>query len=66
MWTVVYIAPNRAIAQMLKDILSNEGVLVVLRTAGIPHLGEAAHVEVLVPEGEAQEAHDILCGVLGR
>jgi hypothetical protein len=65
-WTVVYIAPNMSIAEMLKEILSKEGVLVMLRTLGVPHLGASGSVEVLVPEGEVEEAHDILFSVLGR
>ena len=66
MWTVVYIAPNMSVAEMLKEILTKEGILVMTRTLGVPHLGASASVEILVPEGEAEEAHDILAGVLGR
>ncbi|NPV29552.1 MAG: glutamate decarboxylase [Firmicutes bacterium] len=60
MWTVVYIAPNRATAEMLKEILTSEGLLVMLRSAGIPHFGDGGAVEILVPESEAEEAYEIL------
>lgn len=65
MWTVVYIAPNRSSAEMLKEVLTNEGLLVMLRPIGVPHLGDSAAVEILVPESEAEEAHEILSTALG-
>ena len=60
MWTVVYIAPNRTSAEMVKGILSAEGLLVMLRPAGIPQFGDGGAFEVLVPESEAESAHEIL------
>ena len=60
MWTVVYIAPNKTIAEMLKEVLTNEGVLVMLRPIGLPHMGETGSVEILVPESEVDEAMEIL------
>ena len=61
MWTVVYIAGNRAQAEMFKNLLCNEGVLANLRPAGVASaLGDGLY-EVLVPESEADEAHEILC-----
>ena len=60
MWTVVYIAPSRAIAESLQDVLSSEGVLVMLRNIGIPHVGDSSAVEILVPESEVDEAMEIL------
>ncbi len=65
MWTVVYIAPNRTTADMLKGVLEAEGLLVMLRPIGVPHLGDSGAVEILVPESEAEEAHEILSGTLG-
>lgn len=65
MWTVVYISPNKTAAQQLKTLLSSEGLLVMLRPAGIPpHLGDSGPVEVLVLESEAEEAHEIINGKL--
>ncbi|MGE5561472.1 MAG: glutamate decarboxylase [Chloroflexota bacterium] len=66
MWAVVYIAPNRPVAEMIKDMLTKEGLLVMLRSAGVPQMGDSGAVEILVPQGEAEEAHEILTGVLGR
>jgi len=63
-WTVVYIAPNRPTAEMLKEMLTKEGLLVMLRSVGVPHLGDSGAVEILVPKGEAEEAHEILAGVV--
>lgn len=60
MWTVVYIASNKAIAEQIKSLLSSEGLLVMLRPLGVPHLGDSGSVEVLVPESEASEANEIL------
>lgn len=61
MWTVVYIAANRAQAEMFKNLLCTEGVLANLRPAGIASaLGDGLY-EVLVLESEADEAHEILC-----
>lgn len=64
MWTVVYIAPNNSVAEMLRDVLIQEGLLVMLRPLGIPHFGDAGNVEILVPNGEAEEAQEILLGIL--
>ncbi|SDF49286.1 MULTISPECIES: putative signal transducing protein [Sporomusaceae] len=60
MWTVVYIAANRAQAEMLKNLLSSEGILANTRPAGVSMLGDGLY-EVLVLESEADEAHAILC-----
>lgn len=60
MWTVVYISPNRIMAEQIKTILTNEGLLVMLRNLGVPHLGDSSSVEILVPESEAEEANEII------
>ncbi|MHB9095338.1 MAG: putative signal transducing protein [Eubacteriales bacterium] len=60
MWTVVYIAPSRLVAESLQNVLSSEGLLVMLRTIGIPHVGDSSAVEILVPESEVDEAMEIL------
>ena len=60
MWAVVHVAPNRAEAELTKHMLEAEGILVMLRPMGIPHMGDSASVEVLVPETEAEEARNIL------
>jgi hypothetical protein len=60
MWVVVHIAQNQTDAEMVKGILDAEGLLVMLRPAGIPHLGASGAFEVLVPESEAESAQEIL------
>ncbi|HWJ02324.1 MAG TPA: glutamate decarboxylase [Verrucomicrobiae bacterium] len=65
MWTVVFIAPNKTTAEMYKSILLNEGLLVQLRAIGSPNHGENCSVEILVPESEAEEAHDIIISARG-
>lgn len=60
MWTVVYIAPTKAVADRIKDALSNEGLLVQLRAIGLPQAGENHSVEILVPESEVDEAMEII------
>lgn len=66
MWTVVYIAPNRPIADMLKELLENDGILVMLKPIGAPHMGPSGSVEILVPESEVEEAHEIITSSFGR
>ncbi|NMB01503.1 MAG: DUF2007 domain-containing protein [Firmicutes bacterium] len=65
MWTVVYIAPNRSIAEMLQGLLKDGGILSMLRPIGAPHLGDSASVEILVPESEVDEANDIIATSFG-
>ncbi len=66
MWTVVYIAPSRAIAENLKNFLTAEGMLVMLRPVGSPQGGELGAFEILVPESEAEEAHELLTGAMSN
>ena len=66
MLTVVYISPNMATGEMIKELLENEGLLVMLRPVGVPHMGDSASVEVLVPESEVEEAHEFIASSFGR
>ncbi|GAW91159.1 glutamate decarboxylase [Calderihabitans maritimus] len=59
MWTVVYIAPNRRVAEKVKEVLTREGLLVNLRPVGSAQV-KGGSVEVLVPESEVEEAHEII------
>lgn len=61
MWTVVYIASNRAQAELYKNVLCNEGVLANIRPAGVASVLGDGMYEILVLESEADEAHSILC-----
>jgi len=64
-WTVIYIAPSKIIAEKYKKILEDEGMLVQLRSIGSANMGEYASVEILVPESEAEEAHEIITDIMG-
>ncbi|QZY56032.1 hypothetical protein [Crassaminicella profunda] len=57
MWTVVYMAHNKADADRIQCHLMNEGFLVKLKPIGREEEGV---FEVLVPNGEAEEAHEVL------
>jgi hypothetical protein len=65
MWTVVYIAPTLAIAERLKQLLENEGMLVNLRRVDVDDAGRG-NIEIQVPDGEAEEAQEIITENLGR
>ncbi len=60
MWTVVYIAPSKTVAERLKTVLTEEGLLVSLRTVGLPHGGDGGSYEILVAESEVDEALEII------
>lgn len=66
MWQVIYIAPNKQAAEQLRDALAKEGILVSLRATGVSTNAGGTHVELLVPQGEAREAQEILNETLGR
>lgn len=61
----MYIAPNRVVADMLKELLNKEGFVVMLRPIGAPHLGAASSVEILVPNSEAEEALEVINNYIG-
>lgn len=63
MWRVVYIAHSRSLAETIQDMLAREGFLVTLRPAGIES-GHGLAVEVLVPQSEAEEAHQAIHDLL--
>lgn len=61
MWTVIYIAANRAQAEKMKDILSAEGILANTRATGAALTAGDGAYEILVLESEANEANEIIC-----
>lgn len=65
MWTVVYIAPSMQAAGRVKQVLEEEGLLVNVRPLETDTDGRGS-VEILVPDGEAEEAHEVLASHLGR
>ena len=60
MWTVIHIASNQSTAEMLKNLLTEEGFLVKIKPLGVVHMGAARQFEVLVPRSEAREAQEVL------
>ncbi|MBE3519540.1 MAG: glutamate decarboxylase [Firmicutes bacterium] len=65
MWTVVYVASGWTEAERIKDILTREGLLVMLRTTCTGRDGRGREVELLVPEIEAREAHCLIMQIKG-
>jgi hypothetical protein len=62
MWTVVYIAPNRKVALMLKNLLEFEGILVNLK--GINTAGDEQNIEIMVSDLEIEEANEVINNAL--
>ncbi len=60
MWTVVYLAKNKKIAEKISDIISQEGVLTKIESVGKSPNEEEGYYEILVPESEVEEAHSII------
>ncbi|MFM1654263.1 glutamate decarboxylase [Brevibacillus sp. B_LB10_24] len=59
MWTVIYIAPSARIAERIQHRLTAEGFLVKVREAKV-----SKQYEILVPESEVHEVHEILGTIL--
>ncbi|MGI6632625.1 MAG: glutamate decarboxylase [Bacillota bacterium] len=64
-WKVVYVASGWNEAERIKDRLTSDGLLVMLRTCGCENDKLAKHVELLVPELEVAEAHSIIMQLMG-
>jgi hypothetical protein len=62
MWIVVYIAPNRKVASILKELLELEGILVKLK--GLNVMNDAQNVEVMVSDLEIEEANEVINNAL--
>jgi len=60
LWTVLYIATSRSVAQRIKDYMEAEGILVRLNPLGIKVKENNANFEVLVTEAELEEAQEVL------
>lgn len=64
-WVVVYIAPNRAVAEMIKELLQKEGLMVAIRRLGGSVTGgKPGQCQVMVPSSEAQDASELLMRAL--
>ena len=59
MWTVVYMAQNKEIAENLQTVLTDEGILVKLKPVSNRESSDN-YFEILVPESEVEESHNII------
>lgn len=62
-WLVIHIAQDQSDGERVCELLRREGILATWRPVGA---GGEGRVEVLVPAGEAPEAHQILMDALRR
>ena len=60
MWTVVYMAQSKEIAEDLQSLLTKEGILVKLRSVSKNQESSNDYFEILVPESEVEEAHSVI------
>ena len=60
MWTVVYIAKNTQIAEQLRALLEDSGMLVKIRPISKGGENTDSRCEVLVPESEVEQAHGLI------
>ncbi|MBR2847452.1 MAG: hypothetical protein IKC41_07445 [Clostridia bacterium] len=58
MWTVVYISQNEDVAKEIKQLLEDSQILVMMRSVGEDE--EQKSFEILVPETEVEQAHNII------
>lgn len=63
MWTVIYIAPTKNIAEKYQQALAEEGILVQLRPVGSQQ-SNSVSIEILAAESEAEEAHELLTSIM--
>ncbi len=61
MFKVIYIAPNMRLAERIIKALTEEGLMATKRFL---QGNESGPVEILVPQSEAAEAHEVLSNVL--
>ena len=63
-WEIVAVYPNRAIAEMMREMLENEGVAAVISVddaGGLrPELAYTLGVKLRVPKSELERAKEIL------
>ena len=59
MWTVVYMAQNKEMAEKLESALEAEGILVKVNPVSQKEKNDN-YFEVSFPEGEVEEAHSII------
>ena len=60
MWTVIFITQSRETAETIKKLLRDAGLLVKVRSIGAGGTGQYGCYEILLPESEIEEGHNIL------
>ena len=60
MWTVIYIAKSKDTAKRLKELLAQKDILVRLRPLYDTAVAQDGSIEVLVPESEVAQAHEVI------
>jgi len=60
MWTVIYIAKSKSVAKRLKELLEDKGIIARLRPLYDAATADDGSIEVLVPEAEVAQAHDVI------
>lgn len=58
MWKVVYIAQNAHSADKIKQLLTENGFLIQMKSVGGRHKDS---YEISVPFSEAEDAYEVLC-----
>ncbi len=58
MWTIVYISQNMETVKEIKELLEASEILVMMRTVSEEE-GQGSF-EILVPETEVEQAHNII------
>ena len=65
MWVVIYVAPNKRVANLLKQLLEFEGILVKIKELGLSSK-EEKNIEIMVSEIEIEEASEVINNALQR
>lgn len=60
LWIVVYITQNKETATRAKKFLREAGLLVKMRSIGIRGNEQYGCYEILLPESEVEEGHNVL------
>jgi len=60
MWTVIYIAKNKKMAEKVQELLTQEGMLVKIQPVSKGADRMDGYFEVLVPESEAEDVQNII------
>ena len=60
MWIVVYITQNKETAMSIKRLLRDAGLLVKMRSIGEHSEVKYGCYEILLPESEVEEGHNII------